>query len=205
LDAESLADQICNNKKISCLCYFGGTPEPQLAFTINLTELILKKLKKEDPDRKFRFCWEWNGSGNRRLIEKCMKIAIETGGNIKFDLKSYSEKLNYALCGVSNKRTLENFKYLALNYFETREKKMPEMSACTLMVPGYVNHEEVQSISKFISNINDEIPYSLLVFHGDYKMRDLSITPLIQSENCLNTAKKYLKNVHLGNKFLLNF
>jgi len=204
-DAESLANEICNNKKISCICYFGGTPEPQLAFTINLSELILKKLKNKDPDRKFRICWEWNGSGDRTLIEKCMEIAIKTGGNIKFDLKSYHEKLNYALCGVSNKRTLENFEYLATNYFGSRGNQMPEMSGCTLMVPEYINYEEVQNISKFISNINDEIPYSLLVFHGDYQMKDLPITPSTQAENCLNVAKKYLKNVHLGNKFLLNF
>ncbi|MFX1297298.1 MAG: radical SAM protein, partial [Promethearchaeota archaeon] len=136
---------------------------------------------------------------------ECMSLAIRTGGNIKFDLKSFNEKLNFALCGVSNKRTLENFKYLADNFFGTRGTDMPEMSACTLMVPGYVNHEEVELIARFISDINPEIPYSLLVFHGDYQMRDLGITPKKQAEKCLETAKKYLQHVHLGNKFLLRF
>jgi len=204
-DVETLANQIFKNKKITCLCYFGGTPEAQLPFSINLAEIILDKIKKEDPSRKFRVCWEWNGSANQNLVQKCIEIAIKSGGNIKFDLKSFNEKLNLALCGISNSRTLENFRFLAENYFGTRGKEMPEMSGCTLMVPGYVNHEEVELIANFIREINPEIPYSLLVFHGDYQMKDLPITPRKQAENCLYVAKRYLKNVHLGNKFLLGF
>ncbi|MFX1275188.1 MAG: radical SAM protein [Promethearchaeota archaeon] len=204
-DVDTLTNQICKKKDITCLCYFGGTPEAQLPFSINLANNILKIIHKNEPDRKFRFCWEWNGSGNQNLIENCMKIAIKTGGNIKFDLKSFDERLNLALCGRSNKRTLKNFNYLAEKYFGTREKEMPEMSACTLMVPGYVNHREVEKIARFIGSINNEIPYSLLVFHGDYQMKDLPITPRDQAEKCLKIAKKYLKNVHLGNKFLLYF
>ncbi len=204
-DSEFLANQIVKNENITCLCYFGGTPEVQLPFTISLAELILKKIEKQDPKRIMRICWEWNGSGRQDLVEKCMKIAIKTGGNIKFDLKSFDEKLNLALCGISNNRTLKNFKFLAEDYFGTRGKEMPEMSGCTLMVPGYVNHEEVELIARFISEINPEIPYSLLVFHGDYQMRDLPITPKEQALKCLKVAKKYLDNVNLGNKFLLQF
>ncbi len=203
-NVENIADYIYKNDKITCICYFGGTPEPQLPFTINLAELILNKIKNNIHERKFRVCWEWNGSGNRNLIERCMKIVIKTGGNIKFDLKSYNERLNYAFCGVSNKRTYNNFAFLAKNYFGTR-KGLYEMSACTLLVPEYVNKEEVELIAKFISEIDDKIPYSLLIFHPDYQMRDLPITPKQQALDCLKTAKKYLKNVHLGNKFLLRF
>jgi pyruvate formate lyase activating enzyme len=204
-EVETLAEQIAKNKKITCLCYFGGTPEAQLPFSINLAEIILEKVRKTDENRKFRVCWEWNGSGNRDLVEECMKIAIDSGGNIKFDLKTFHEKLNLALCGISNKRTLENFKYLVENYFGVRGEKMPEISACTLLVPGYVNHEEVENIARFVSSIDKSIPYSLLIFHGDYQMRDLGITPRKQVEKCLSVAKKYLENVNLGNKFLLQF
>ncbi len=201
-DVETLANQIVKNEKITCLCYFGGTPESQLPFSINLAEKILDKIYNRR--RVMRICWEWNGSGNRDWIEKCIQIAIKTGGNIKFDLKSFNEKLNLALCGISNRRTLENFKFLAEKYFGTR-KGLFEMSGCTLMVPGYTNHEEVEQIAKFVSDINPEIPYSLLIFHGDYQMRDLGITPRKQALKSLDIAKKYLKNVHLGNKFLLGF
>jgi pyruvate formate lyase activating enzyme len=204
VDVESLAEMIFKNDRITCICYFGGTPEPQLPFSINLAELILKKIDENNDNhhRKFRVCWEWNGSGKRDLIEKCMKTAVKTGGNIKFDLKSYNERLNYALCGVSNNRTLENFKFLAEKYFGQR-KGLYEMSACTLLVPEYTNKEEVELIAQFISEINDNIPYTLLVFHPDYQMRDLQITPRKQALDCQKVAKKYLKHVHLGNQFLL--
>ncbi|MFX1496044.1 MAG: radical SAM protein [Promethearchaeota archaeon] len=204
-DVEILATQIAKNKKITCICYFGGTPEPQLPFSINLANKILEKIKNEEPKRKFRVCWEWNGSGRRDLAEKSMQIALESGGNIKFDLKAFFEKLNLSLCGVSNKRTLENFQYLAENYFGTRGETMPEISACTLMVPGYVNYEEVEQIARFVGGINRKIPYSLLIFHRAYQMQDLPITPKDQVRNCLKVAKKYLDNVNLGNKFLLGF
>ena len=153
-DVESLASKILENEKTSCICFFGGTPEAQFPFSINLAKKILTSIEEKDKDRIFRICWEWNGSGNRKYVEKCMKIAIKSGGNIKFDLKAFSEKINIALCGISNKRTLENFKFLAENYFGTRSEDMPEMSACTLMVPGYTNNEEVEQIAKFIKNNN---------------------------------------------------
>ncbi len=204
-DAETLANKIVKNEKITCICYFGGTPEAQLPFSINLSNKILEKIKNKGNKRKFRVCWEINGSGRRDLNEKCMEIAIKSGGNIKFDLKTFNERLNLALCGVSNRRTLENFKFLAEKYFGTRGKDMPEMSACTLMVPGYTTQEEVELIAEFVSSINENIPYSLLIFHGDYQMRDLGITPRKQALKSLDIAKKYLKNVNLGNKFLLGF
>jgi len=65
--------------------------------------------------------------------------------------------------------------------------------------------EEVEKIAKFISSFNKDIPYSLLVFHPDYMMRDLPITPRKQAFECLEIAQKYLNNVHLGNQFLLKF
>ncbi|MHA1986512.1 MAG: radical SAM protein [Promethearchaeota archaeon] len=202
-NVETLANQIVKNKEISCICYFGGTPEAQLPFSINLSNKILEKVKQKNDKRKFRVCWEWNGSGNQKLVEKCMLIALNSGGNIKFDLKFFNEKLNLALCGVSNNRTLDNFKFLAENYFGTRSYDMPEMSACTLLVPGYTNYEEIELIAKFISSVNKNIPYSLLIFHGDYQMRDLGVTTHDQAFKCLEVAKKYLTRVNLGNKFLL--
>jgi len=200
-DVETLSNRIVKNKDITCVCYFGGTPEAQLPFSINLSNKILDKIEE---DRIMRICWEWNGSGNRDWIEKCMKIAIKTGGNIKFDIKTFNEKLNIALCGITNQRTKENFKFLADKYFGTREG-LPEMSACTLLVPGYTNHEEVELIAKFISSINENIPYSLLVFHGDYQMKDLHVTPKEQAFKCLEVAEKYIKNGNLGTNHLLLF
>ena len=62
-DIETLSNQIIKNKKITCLCYFGGTPEAQLPFSINLAKTILEKIEKDEPERIMRICREWNGSG----------------------------------------------------------------------------------------------------------------------------------------------
>jgi len=204
IDANIMVQEIMDNKKISCLCYFGGTPEAQLPYTIYIAEKLLQQIEEQDKGRIMRICWEWNGSGNQNLIEKCMKIAIKSGGNIKFDLKSYNEKLNIMLCGISNKRTLENFEFLAKKYFGKR-KGLPEMSACTLLVPGYINEEEVELIAKFIHEINDEIPYSLLIFHPDYKMDDIGYTTKEQALKCveINFSSEEVKKFLLKNYNLI--
>jgi pyruvate formate lyase activating enzyme len=44
-----------------------------------------------------------------KLLEKMMEISLISGGCVKFDLKAFDERLNLALCGINNKRTLENF------------------------------------------------------------------------------------------------
>ena len=85
-------------------------------------------------------------------------------------------------------------------------ERFPDViSATTLLVPYYVDKKEVEEIAKFISSINDEIPYSLLVFHPDYRLNDLPVTPRKQVFDCYEAAKKHLKNVNIGNLHLLGF
>ena len=79
------------------------------------------------------------------------------------------------------------------------------LTATTLLVPYYVDKIEVESIARFISEVNSEIPYSLLVFHPDFYMKDLPITPKTQVQEAYETAKKYLSRVNIGNKHLLAY
>jgi pyruvate formate lyase activating enzyme len=90
---------------------------------------------------------------------------------------------------------------IARQYFE--HSVPPVLTATTLLVPFYVDEKEVEEIAKFIANLNPEIPYSLLVFHPDFYMRDLPITPREQVKHCYEAAKKYLDNVNIGNQQLL--
>lgn len=84
--------------------------------------------------------------------------------------------------------------------------KFPEViSATTLLVPYYVDKNEVENIAKFISSFSEKIPYSLLIFHPAYKLKDLPITPKKQVFECYKAAKKHLKNVYIGNLHLLSF
>lgn len=187
-----------NDEKYSCICFFGGSPEPQLPFALASS----KKILEENPNRIIRVCFEWNGCGNKFLVKEAAELAFKSGGNIKFDLKCFNEDLSLALSGVSNKKAYENFEFIAKEFYNKREG-LPVLSATTLLVPGYVDEEEVKNISEFISSLNPEIPYSLLIFHPDFMMQDLPITSKAQALNCYKTAKKFLKNVYIGNIHLL--
>jgi len=80
----------------------------------------------------------------------------------------------------------------------------PFLIASTLLVPGYIDAQEVGHIAGFIASLNPEIPYSLLAFHPDYKMTDLAPTSWKQAEECFEAARQAgLKHVRVGNLHLL--
>ena len=107
-----------------------------------------------------------------------------------------------ALTGVTNRRTLENFARLAKQIPSRPEP--PLLIASTLMVPGYIDVQEVGHIAEFIKSLNPEIPYSLLAFHPEYKMTDLPSTSQKQAQECLDAASQAgLRRVRVGNTHLL--
>ncbi|MCP8309592.1 MAG: radical SAM protein, partial [archaeon] len=155
-------------------------------------------------DRVLRICFEWNGCGHPNLVRKAAELAFNSGGNIKFDLKCFDENMSLALSGVSNRRAFQNFGMIAQDFHVLR-KDPPILTATTLMVPGYVDADEVEGIAKFIASLDRGISYSLLAFHPDFLMRDLPITPINQALNCYKVARKHLERVNIGNLQLLGY
>lgn len=194
-DVKTLVSLSLENKRISCWCFFGGSPEPQLPFAIFASKAMLDS---KPENRVLRICFEWNGAGNRLLVDRAAELALRSGGNIKFDLKCGSETVSKALSGISNRRSFENFEMLFKKYGNERPN-MPLLTATTLLVPGYVDTVEVEKIARFLADLDEDIPYSLLVFHPDFMMSDLSITPPRQVEECYRAAKKHLTRVNVGN------
>ena len=196
VDASELARAV--DDRTACICYFGGDPTPQLPHAIRASRLALEWNK----GRILRICWETNGSMHPALLKQAAELSLNSGGCIKFDLKAWSEGLHIALCGVSNKRTLENFRMLA-QYAEKRPSP-PFLVASTLLVPGYIGEDEISRIAAFISSISRDIPYALLAFHPQFMMKDLPPTSRRHAQECLEAAKAQgLKNVRLGNIHLL--
>ncbi|GAG66387.1 unnamed protein product [marine sediment metagenome] len=186
------------DNRTSCICYFGGDPTPQLPFSIEFSKRAIEARK----DKILRICWETNGSMHPKLLEKLMELALSTGGCVKFDLKAFDERLNLALCGVTNKRTLENFA-LASKYIN-RRKDPPILIASTLLIPGYIDKKEVFNISKFIAGLDHSIPYSLLGFAPNFYMSDLPCTSRRHAQDCKKAAEEAgLINVNVGNIQLL--
>lgn len=171
---------------------------PQLPFAINASRLAIK----ENRGRILRICFETNGSMNRGLLKAMIDLSLQSGGCIKFDLKAWDENLHIALTGVTNKRTIENFKETS-GYIHLRPEP-PLLIASTLMVPGYIDEEEIREISRFIASLNPDIPYSLLAFYPHFYMKDL---PLLKKEDAYSylriAQEQGLKNVRLGNLHLL--
>ena len=186
------------DERTSCICYFGGDPTPQLPFALRASKLALEKNK----GRLLRICWETNGSMGSGLLDKMIELSLNSGGCIKFDLKAWDENLHIALTGITNKRTLENFSRVG-ERIKTRSVP-PLLIASTLLVPGYIDENEVGGIARFIASIGPDIPYSLLAFYPHFYMSDLPLTSRGLSERCLKAAQEAgLINVRIGNVHLL--
>ena len=80
----------------------------------------------------------------------------------------------------------------------------PLLIASTLLVPGYIDEDEIRGIAKFIASTNPDIPYSLLAFHPQFYMSDMPLTQKVLAYRCLSVAQEEgLKNVRIGNTHLL--
>jgi pyruvate formate lyase activating enzyme len=181
------------DSSVRCICFFGGSPEPQFPFALRAARRVMRECR-----RPVHICWEWNGSGNLRLAEMAARLSMETKGTVKFDLKASDAGLHRALCGTGNERTLENFRRAA-----EVTQGTDTVTATTLLLPYYLDAAEVGEIAEFIAGIDDDIPYSLLVFHPDYMLRDLPVTSRAQVEECVEAARQHLNRVNVGNLHLL--
>ncbi len=193
MSAQELAH--CADARTFCVCYFGGDPTPQMPHALATSRILAR--------RGIRICWETNGSMHPRLLEQAVRLSLETGGCIKFDLKALDDNLHRALTGVTNKRTMENFARAA-SYISQRPEP-PLLVASTLLVPGYVDSEEVSRIARFIAGLNPDIPYSLLGFHPHFFMPDLPRTSVRHAQEAEAAARLAgLTRVRIGNRHLLS-
>ncbi len=192
LEAEKLAELADNST--FCVCYFGGDPVPQIVHSIKASRLIARKGKT--------ICWETNGSMNRSVLKSMGEISFSTKGWIKFDIKAWDDRIHRALCGVSNKWTLENFSYLFHVMKNMGVKK--GLIASTLLIPGYIDENEVFHIASFISSLDRDIPYVLLGFAPHFLFSDLPFSSRSQAIKCREAAMSAgLSSVYVGNLFLM--
>ena len=178
-----------------CVCYFGGDPASQMPHALAASRLLA--------ERGVVVCWETNGSAHPRLMDRALDLSLATGGCVKFDLKAHDDNLHRALTGASNRQTLENFTRAAARFGERPEP--PPVVASTLLVPGYVDAEEVGRIARFIAALNPTIPYALLGFAPHFLFPDLPRTSVRHAEEAEAAARAAgLVNVRVGNRSLLS-
>jgi len=136
------------------------------------------------------------------ILKEMFRLSLETGGVLKIDLKAGSPEIHRALCGVGNEAVLSNFRALA-SLMEERPEP-PPLVASTLLVPGYVDEEELWILARFLAELNPEIPWSLLAFYPTFRLDDLPTTSAAHARRALEIARAAgLRRVHLGNRHLL--
>jgi len=186
------------DEKTACICYFGGDPAPQLPFSIRASRLA----RARRGNKILRICWETGGAMHPAFLRDAAMLAFDTGGCIKFDLKAWDENLHIALAGITNRRTLENFQRAGA--LLSRRRVPPPVIARTLLVPGYIDADEVRHIARFIASVSPDIPYSLLGFYPHFFMSDLPRTSRALAEKCRAIAQEEgLRKVRIGNAHLL--
>ncbi|MGQ9853386.1 MAG: radical SAM protein [Candidatus Oleimicrobiaceae bacterium] len=194
--AQELAAAV--DSRTACICYFGGDPGPQVAHALAAAKSALTA----HPGRPLRICWETNGSVCRSALRRMADLSLRTGGCIKIDLKAFTPQLHLALCGTHNAQTLSNVAWLAR--LAQQRPVLPLLVVSTLLVPGYVEADEVRRIARFLASLDPHTPYSLLAFHPQFFMSDLPVTSREHAFACLQAAQgEGLQRVHLGNQHLL--
>jgi pyruvate formate lyase activating enzyme len=192
IGAKSLASEA--NSRTFCVCYFGGDPASQMPHALAVSRYLSQQ--------GVRICWETNGTMHPKLLDAALQYSFETGGCIKFDLKAFDDELHLALTGVSNRRTLENFARVSRKYGDRPQS--PLVVASTLLVPGYVESDQVAKIAQYIAALNPQIPYTLLAFAPHFRMDDLPYTLASLAHQAESAARAAgLTRVRVGNKHLL--
>jgi pyruvate formate lyase activating enzyme len=192
ISARELAQ--CANERTYCACFFGGDPASQMPHALATGRYLAEK--------GITVCWESAGTMHARLLRRAITISLSSGGCFKFDLTAYDANLHRALTGASNARTLANFA-LAVSLSRDRSDP-PPVIASTLLVPGYVDSEEVGRIASFIAELDPYIPYVLLAFHPHFRMTDLPRTSREHAQRALEAAQSAgLRRIRIGNLHLL--
>ncbi|MDI6859649.1 MAG: radical SAM protein [Methanocellales archaeon] len=105
---------------------------------------------------------------------------------IEISIKAYSDEIHRDYTGKSNKRVLDNF----INVYEMDVKLRAE----TILIPNYIDSQEIELIARFISRVDPAIPFRI---DGYVPIPGTPWRPPTQEEmdGAVDAARKYLKNV----------
>lgn len=191
--AEALADVA--NARTHCICFFGGDPASQMGHALAVGRLLA--------ERGIAVCWETNGTALPSLMDEAFDVVLASGGCMKIDLKAHHDPLHRVLTGASNRYTLENVARAAARFGERPDP--PPLVVSTLLVPGYVDAEEIGRIAGFIAEQNGAVPYVLLGFAPHFFFPDLPPTSVRHAEAAEAAAREaWLASVRVGNRHLLS-
>ncbi len=175
-------DKLVRLVKEASLRYYSKLPDEII---ITGGEPTLKKDYLIDLVSELNFAHMIIETNGYLLDESYLDDLIEAGLNeVMLDLKAYDERLHRWYTGFSNERILKNLKTI---------HKKTKLVIKTIYIPGIIDEEEIENISRFISSLDPKIEYRI----NDFKsVRGLSRNPTdLEVKSAYFVAKKYLKNV----------
>jgi len=148
---------------------------------------IMKAAHKQD----IKNSWVTNGF----IMEKPFLKAAKYMDAMNMDFKAGNAEDYKKYCSADALEVVKRTAELALD-------KKVHLEITTLIVPG-INDDmaQLETIFKFLEDLNKDIPLHLSRFHPDYNMQDKEPTPLETMKKAAKLARKHLNYVYLGNVF----
>jgi len=193
----NMSCSFCQNYELSQQVYDVETTSPEklidkitglgIAFTYNEPlinyEYILdvcKLMRKTKPDKKVVLVT------NGLINEIPLKQILPYINALNVDLKGLSGF--YKECGGNYESVLTNLKLMSEKHLEVT----------TLLVTEHVTLEDVEFLSRTLSDIDKKIPYHLSRYFPNYLMTE-EATAISFMFDAYEMAKQYLDHVYLGN------
>lgn len=166
------------------ISFTGGDLYCQPSFYIKTFKLI----KKEAPEMWIHI--ETNGYG---LVRENLEAYYSAGlDSIWVDMKAFDEEVYRKLCGTTNKWILE---------VPMIAKELGIVLEIVLIyIPGLVELDQIKKFAKYISEIDREIPVTLLSFFPEYMLLGFRKPTYDEMVLAYKIMKEYgLRKIRLGN------
>lgn len=127
---------------------------------------------------------------NGYISEEPLQTLLPFIDAANIDLKAFNNKFYKNVCYGDIKAVMNNI--------EKVHGKL-HLEITTLLVEGYNDSDdEIESLCKWLSDLNPDIPLHLSRYFPSYKF-DAPATSIDRMENCSNIAREYLNYVYVGN------
>lgn len=108
------------------------------------------------------------------------------------DIKAYDEEIHRRLTGATNQWVLRLPEEILRRDFT--------LEVLSLYIPGWVEEDQIGKIAALLAGVDKNIPFTILAFFPEYKMKDVPSPTYEQMILAYEAAKSAgLKNVRLGN------
>ena len=137
---------------------------------------------------------ETNGYGlTPYTLDSFQKAGIDS---FWLDIKAYDDDVHRRLTGVSNARILELPEELKERGFV--------FEVLSLCIPGWIEADQIGNIAVKLAAVDVEVPFTILAFFPEYRMRDVPAPTMEQMIAAYNAAKDAgLRKIRLGNIHLV--